>query len=443
MPASNYKLIFLFNKNRITANNYLRIGFILLLAIFFVKTSVAQCDNYLHVATAASGVQIGQLDMVGNQLTIEAIFKRTDPYSGGLLFAGDLVSKHSNSSDCNYLLRPNGVAIATTNGFSSVDITCEIELNKTYHVAMVYDGSTLKFYRNGVLKGSAAASGNLITNNLITTIGSCAFYPNNYNEDLIGYINEVRFWNVARTQAEINQYLITSLPNPTTQTGLLAYYQFDDLLNKQGNAMWNASILGNASINATNPNCTNALTDNCLTLPIKLLSFSAALQNVNNAILQWQIATAEDASKYELQRSTDSRNFMAIDLQRGNSFATRFNYTDNTLHNGTYYYRLKITDHTGKLSYSNTAVLKVGSKEQLFSVYPNPVKKGESLQLNLQNITADKIEIVNIAGQVVYSNANKQTGSFSLPISFLLPSGYYILKVISDYKIFTQKISIQ
>ena len=85
----------------------------------------------------------------------------------------------------------------------------------------------------------------------------------NFNEDLKGYINEVRFWNIARTQDEINQYLTTSLPNPSTQTGLLAYYQFDNLLNKQGNAAWNASILGNASINATNPDCTNALTDNC------------------------------------------------------------------------------------------------------------------------------------------------------------------------------------
>ena len=223
-----------------------------------------QCDNNLHVTTGQSGVQIGKLDIGGNQLTIEATFKRTDPYIGGPLYAGDLVSKHSNQYDCNYLLRPNGVAIATVNGFSSVDIDCEIELNKTYHVAMVYDGTTLKFYRNGVLKGSSAASGNLITNNFITAIGSCAFFPNNFNEDFKGFINEVRFWNIARTQAEINQYITTSLPNPQTQTGLLAYYQFNDLLNKQGNATWNASILGNATINATNPDCTNALTDICI-----------------------------------------------------------------------------------------------------------------------------------------------------------------------------------
>ena len=49
---------------------------------------VIPCSNYLHVAADRSGVQIGKLDIGGNLLTIEATFKRTEPYSGGPLFAG-------------------------------------------------------------------------------------------------------------------------------------------------------------------------------------------------------------------------------------------------------------------------------------------------------------------------------------------------------------------
>jgi hypothetical protein len=443
MRQRRAKLISIFNKNRMHATKNLFVGFFLIQAISFSMQADGQCNNYLYVAAGQSGVQIGKLDMIGNQLTIEAIFKRTVPYIGGPLFAGDLVSKHSNSSDCNYLLRPNGVAIATVNGFSSVDITCEIELNKTYHVAMVYDGITLKFYRNGVLKGSSPASGNLITNNLITNIGSCAFFPNNYNEDLIGYINEVRFWNIARTQAEINQYLITSLPNPPTQTGLLAYYQFDDLLNKQGNALWNGSILGNASINSTNPDCANPLTDICFVLPIKLLSFSASLQNSKEAKIQWQIATAEDGGKYALQRCTDGRSFATINQQTGNAIITQFNYTDYDLPNATYYYRLKMTDKEGKITYSSIAVLKVGSKNQLITTYPNPVKRGETLQLNLQNKTAQKIEIFSMAGQVVYSNPLKVTGNLGITVPSSLAAGEYLLKVVSENNSTIQKIIIR
>ena len=54
----------------------------------------------------------------------------------------------------------------------------------------------------------------------------------------------------------------TSLPNPTTQVGLLAYYTFDDLTNKQGNATWNGTLGGAAAINQTNPNC-NYCADSC------------------------------------------------------------------------------------------------------------------------------------------------------------------------------------
>ncbi len=118
---------------------------------------------------------------------------------------------------------------------------------------MVYDGDTLKFYRNGCLISKVAASGDLYQNNWDTRIG---YYQNQiWNTNFIGYINEVRIWNVARTQAQIQAYMNTSLPNPSSQTGLLAYYTFDNLINKQGNPSWNGTIGGSASINQTNTSC--------------------------------------------------------------------------------------------------------------------------------------------------------------------------------------------
>jgi len=178
-------------------------------------------------------------------------------------------------------------------------------------------------------------------------------------------------------------------------------------------------------------------------LPIHLLSFSAALQNTNNVKLHWQIATAEDGGKYELQRSNDGRSFTNISQQMGNSILTQFFYADNALPNGTYYYRLKMTDKDGKITYSNIAIVKVGTREQFVSVYPNPVKRGESLLLSLQNITITKIEIINAIGQVVYSSSAKQTGSFSLPVSSSLMPGQYVIRVISESRVDVQKILIQ
>ncbi|MEO8821483.1 MAG: gliding motility-associated C-terminal domain-containing protein, partial [Ginsengibacter sp.] len=194
-------------------------------------------------------------------VTIEAVVNRTAPYSGGQVWAGDIVSKHRDPTDVNYLLRPNSGEITTTTGYYKTPDIADINLNQTYHVAMVYDGDTLKFYRDGCLMSKIHATGNLFQNSWETRIGYYAAqeYP---NENLIGYVNEVRIWNVARTQAQIQAYMNSSLPNPATQAGLLAYYTFDNLKNKQGNVAWNGTLGGAASINETNPNC-NAIVNNC------------------------------------------------------------------------------------------------------------------------------------------------------------------------------------
>jgi gliding motility-associated-like protein len=109
-------------------------------------------------------------------------------------------------------------------------------------------------------------SGNMINNNLITKIGEVAGATNPLNNQTLGYTNEVRVWNVARTQAELRSTMSGPLPNATTQPGLLAYYSFNNLYNKQGNPAFNGTLQGAAVINQTNPLCTPS-TDSCEILP--------------------------------------------------------------------------------------------------------------------------------------------------------------------------------
>ena len=178
----------------------MKIFLYLAIIVFLHHKSIAHgpCNNWLSLPSMPSYISIGDLDIPGNKLTVEALINRTTPYSGGRLYAGDIVSKHDGPSDANYLLRPNSAEITTSNGYFITPPICEIELNKIYHVAMVYDGTTLKFYRNGYLMSQVAATCNLYQNNWQTRIG---FYENQaYNENFIGYINEVKIWNVSRTQ---------------------------------------------------------------------------------------------------------------------------------------------------------------------------------------------------------------------------------------------------
>lgn len=214
------------------------------------------CNNWLNTPSQPSYVNIGDLDITGNKVTIEANFVASQNDNGN----GDLVSKHSTFTDVNYLLRAYAAEITTTNGYFVALSNCPVTPNKMYHAALVYDGSTLKLYRNGYVIAQVNASGNLVQNNWKTWIGF--FESQHLNENFHGFINEVRIWNVARSQAEIRTYMNSTLPNPATQSGLQAYYSFDNLSNKQGNTAWNGVLGGSASINQAIPNC-NFIADSC------------------------------------------------------------------------------------------------------------------------------------------------------------------------------------
>ena len=303
-----------------------------LFSFLFVNAFTQNCTNWLQLNAQPAYVNIGDLDVPGDKITVEAQYNRTTPYSGGPLYAGDLVSKHTGPTDVNYLLRPNHAEITTSNGYFRTPDICESELNKTYHVAFTYDGATLKFYRDGFLMSQVAATGTLFQNNLQTRVG--LYSANVLPTQFVGYINEVRIWNVVRSQAEIRSNMITSLPTPTTQPGLQAYYTFDNLINKQGNATWNATLTGSAALNATNSNC--ALTpDSCKQVVINFTTPDTVCVNTPVTINN----TTAGASSYYWNFCVGDLNTppAAVNMGNPNSLLSMPVFIDYAYSNGNYY----------------------------------------------------------------------------------------------------------
>ncbi len=189
--------------------------------------------------------------MSGNKLTVEALITRIP---GGSTL--NIVSKHTDPGNVNYLLRPTVFEITTSDGFFFVSNPISpLPINTVFHVAATYDGAELRYYVNGCLVNTAPCTGTMVLNNLNTAAGN---QSTNQNEPFTGYIDELRIWNVVRTQAEI-QANMNTLPNPTTQPGLIAYYNFDAGFNNiQGNSTWNGTAVG-AAVIAANPNSTGLI----------------------------------------------------------------------------------------------------------------------------------------------------------------------------------------
>ncbi len=195
-----------------------------------------------------NGVSIGDLDIQGNALTIEALV--TPKYSTSIYY--DIVTKLSNNVNCNYYLRTTDFAIRTSTAFVSLLNPMVLCLDSTYHLAGTYDGDSMKYFVNGKQVASQHISGNMVQNNLNTTIGNTN-PPSGYFEQFIGYLDEVRIWDVTRTQSQIasNEY---NLPTPTNQVGLKAYYKPGaNFTNLQGNPAWDGTIFGSQLVQAINP----------------------------------------------------------------------------------------------------------------------------------------------------------------------------------------------
>lgn len=228
----------------------MKVCFTLSLFFFFLlwRENRAIAQNWLYNAPGgpAKWVNLGDLDVSGDKLTVEALITRVP---GGSTL--NILSKHTDPGNCNYLLRPADFEITTSDGFYLItNPLSPLPQNTPYHVAATYDGTELRYYVNGCLVNTLPCTGSLVQNDLNTAIGN---QSTNQAEPFTGYIDELRIWNIVRSQQEI-QANMNTLPNPTAQAGLIAYYTFESNYdNMQGNTAWNGTPVGTTAL-AVNPN---------------------------------------------------------------------------------------------------------------------------------------------------------------------------------------------
>jgi len=111
-----------------------------------------------------------------------------------------------------------GIGVNSTAAFASINNqTISGEISSGWnHIAQTYDGSIQKLYLNGFLVVSQPLSGEITANANDLLIG------NMFN----GTIDEVRLWNVARTEEEIRANMCKKLNG--NETGLVGYWRLDE-----------------------------------------------------------------------------------------------------------------------------------------------------------------------------------------------------------------------
>lgn len=157
-----------------------------------------------------------------------------------------------------------------------------------------------------------------------------------------------------------------------------------------------------------------------LLLPVKLTSFTASLTG-QKVLLQWIVQNPEQVKSFILERSTGDGQWQA--LQNVTASDQKYNYssTDNNLFNGTIFYRLRIIEIGGSVSYSPTRVI-TNSRGNVFNIYPNP---SDGIIFIRSDTIPFEIKIMDSNGRVLFqqkivrSNAPFDIRSFQKGVYFI------------------------
>ena len=200
-----------------------------------------QTDNYLYLdnfdlyaeyAYKTDGVLLtNNPPDIGNNFTVELRFQFNDKgYTGG----GKLIGSASGKAP-EIEFRDHGKQIRYGFGggkrdFAAVDKPDSINFENWHHIATTFDGTNYKLYLDGVELNNATGFSGLTPPEPITEIG---------NSGWTGKIDEVRIWNDARTQGEIQANMNKTLVG--NESGLVAYYPMDvnnnlEIIDKTSNA---------------------------------------------------------------------------------------------------------------------------------------------------------------------------------------------------------------
>ncbi|MBL7885959.1 MAG: T9SS type A sorting domain-containing protein [Flavobacterium sp.] len=210
---TTFTLLFIFVGNLIFSQNY---------SMNFDGT-----DDFVEISHAPEFIQ--------NNITIEAWVKIQD-----LTEIRPILSKYNtNASQVSYSLsvRDNGkiqfVVYQSLTAFRSLRTnTSPLTLNQWHHIAATFDLATQvsKIYVDGNNIASTfdtplATLTSIYNSTIPVNIGSTTLVAGN-RYYFMGSIDEVRFWNIARSQIDIQSFMNTELTG--NESNLVSYWKLDD-----------------------------------------------------------------------------------------------------------------------------------------------------------------------------------------------------------------------
>jgi len=228
--------------------------------------------------------------------------------------------------------------------------------------------------------------------------------------------------------------------------GLSAYLQ-DNVLNSK-------TLLTGANNEVSFTTGSNATTDaNRYTivfgagaLPVKSIALNATALSNKQVSVKWTTVGESNIASYKVERSVNGVSF--TELATVNAGASSYSYIDAKLTSGSVaYYRIKIIDNAGTVSYSKVATLTTHhSPLATISVYPNPVVNN-TFSLSFVDAGKYTVSLIDKLGKTVYTttvNHSTSAAPENIALTGKLATGSYTIKATDENgKVSTTQVIIK
>jgi hypothetical protein len=243
----------------------------------------------------------------------------------------------------------------------------------------------------------------------------------------------------------INWYLNgSSTPYAINQTSISIPY---DLL-KPGNNSVQVVVIDNTPLSKSylpGIGYINSITwsvDKPVVVPVILKSFTGKLNDKEDVVLEWEIKDAANLQRFELEKARNPNSFSRFAIIEGVAGKARYTYTDPQPFKNHTYYRLKIIERNGNVSYSNEIKVKESHKKFNYKVYQDAAKRLYHLSCSLQTSEKISIRIFTMNGvQIFKKDLSPSKGQIEFDIDLSSrPAGTYLMTLQVGELSFTVKL---
>lgn len=211
----------------------------------------------------------------------------------------------------------------------------------------------------------------------------------------------------------------------TTQPGVFSYTPDASFVGTDSFTYTVYDVAGNVS------NVAKVLVNVAAPLPLDLLAFNVNKIKETQAEINWQVIEAPTGVTFTIERSSNAKSFEPIGNvnAKANNVNQKadYSFTDKNPLKGGNYYRLKIADDNGKVSYSNVKMLNFSTAAAL-AVYPNPATS--AIYVKADGNLPKMVQLLDLNGRVL--QAVTPAAEITTIDMQQLSGGLYLIRVIGQ-----------